>query len=68
MKFGILQFFSWPDRRVAMPTVYHRALQRIELMDRADYDAVSVMVATPSFSSTWICSYAIGFLLVAISI
>lgn len=40
MKFGILQFFSWPDRRVSMPTVYERALQRIEMMDRADYDAV----------------------------
>ena len=22
MKFGILQFFSWPERRVALPTVY----------------------------------------------
>jgi len=40
MKFGILQFFSWPDRRVALPTVYERALQRIEIMDTAGYDAV----------------------------
>jgi len=40
MKFGILQFFSWPDRRVALPTVYERALQRIEIMDRGGYDAV----------------------------
>ena len=40
MKFGILQFFSWPDRRVALPTVYERALQRIEMMDQASYDAV----------------------------
>ncbi len=40
MKFGILQFFSWPERRVALPTVYERALQRIEIMDRAGYDAV----------------------------
>ncbi len=40
MKFGILQFFSWPERRVALPTVYHRALQRIEIMDRTGYDAV----------------------------
>jgi alkanesulfonate monooxygenase SsuD/methylene tetrahydromethanopterin reductase-like flavin-dependent oxidoreductase (luciferase family) len=40
MKFGILQFFSWPDRRVTLPTVYERALQRIEIMDRAGYDAV----------------------------
>lgn len=40
MKFGILQFFSWPDRRVELPVVYQRALQRIEIMDRAGYDAV----------------------------
>ncbi|MGO9453793.1 MAG: LLM class flavin-dependent oxidoreductase [Candidatus Binataceae bacterium] len=40
MKFGILQFFSWPDRRVTLPTVYERALQRIEIMDRSGYDAV----------------------------
>lgn len=40
MKFGVLQFFSWPDRRVSMPTVYERALQRIEIMDRSGYDAV----------------------------
>src|ERR1700732_301202 len=40
MKFGILQFFSWPDRRVAIPTVYERALQRIEIMDNSGYDAV----------------------------
>lgn len=40
MKFGILQFFSWPERRVALPTVYERALQRIEIMDGAGYDAV----------------------------
>ncbi len=40
MKFGILQFFSWPERRVALPTVYQRALQRIEIMDQSGYDAV----------------------------
>jgi hypothetical protein len=34
MKFGVLQFFSWPDRRAALPTVYERALERIEIMDR----------------------------------
>jgi len=33
MKFGVLQFFSWPERRVPLPTVYERALQRIEIMD-----------------------------------
>jgi alkanesulfonate monooxygenase SsuD/methylene tetrahydromethanopterin reductase-like flavin-dependent oxidoreductase (luciferase family) len=40
MKFGILQFFSWPDRRIDLPTVYERALGRIEIMDGAGYDAV----------------------------
>jgi alkanesulfonate monooxygenase SsuD/methylene tetrahydromethanopterin reductase-like flavin-dependent oxidoreductase (luciferase family) len=40
VKFGILQFFSWPDRRVDLPTVYRRALDRIEIMDSAGYDAV----------------------------
>jgi alkanesulfonate monooxygenase SsuD/methylene tetrahydromethanopterin reductase-like flavin-dependent oxidoreductase (luciferase family) len=40
MKFGVLQFFSWPERRVALPTVYERALQRIEVMERSGYDAV----------------------------
>lgn len=40
MQCGILQFFSWPERRVALPTVYQRALERIEIMDRSGYDAV----------------------------
>lgn len=40
MKFGVLQFFSWPDRRISIPTVYKRALERIEIMDRGGYDAV----------------------------
>jgi alkanesulfonate monooxygenase SsuD/methylene tetrahydromethanopterin reductase-like flavin-dependent oxidoreductase (luciferase family) len=40
MKVGVLQFFSWPERRVPIETVYERALQRIEIMDRGGYDAV----------------------------
>jgi alkanesulfonate monooxygenase SsuD/methylene tetrahydromethanopterin reductase-like flavin-dependent oxidoreductase (luciferase family) len=40
VKFGILQFFSWPERRQLLATVYARALQRIEIMDRTGYDAV----------------------------
>jgi alkanesulfonate monooxygenase SsuD/methylene tetrahydromethanopterin reductase-like flavin-dependent oxidoreductase (luciferase family) len=40
VKFGILQFFSWPERRQALATVYARALERIEIMDRGGYDAV----------------------------
>lgn len=40
MKFGILQFFSWPERRQVLATVYARALERIEIMDHSGYDAV----------------------------
>ena len=40
MKVGVLQFFSWPERRVPLNTVYQRALQRIEVMDQTGYDAV----------------------------
>lgn len=40
MKVGVLQFFSWPGRRVALSTVFARALERIEIMDRSGYDAV----------------------------
>ncbi len=39
-KVGVLQFFSWPGRRVPLETVYARALARIEVMDRSGYDAV----------------------------
>jgi alkanesulfonate monooxygenase SsuD/methylene tetrahydromethanopterin reductase-like flavin-dependent oxidoreductase (luciferase family) len=37
---GVLQFFSWPDRRVPLPQVYERALARIEVMDQTGYEAV----------------------------
>jgi alkanesulfonate monooxygenase SsuD/methylene tetrahydromethanopterin reductase-like flavin-dependent oxidoreductase (luciferase family) len=40
MKAGVLQFFSWPERRIAIETVYERALQRIEIMDTTGYDCV----------------------------
>ena len=40
MKFGVLQFFSWPGRQIALPTVYERAFDRIEVMDKSGYDAV----------------------------
>jgi alkanesulfonate monooxygenase SsuD/methylene tetrahydromethanopterin reductase-like flavin-dependent oxidoreductase (luciferase family) len=40
MKFGVLLFFSWPERRVPIATVYQRALQRAEIMDQTGYDAV----------------------------
>src|SRR2546422_5024763 len=53
MKFGVLQFFSWPERRVPLPTVYERALQRIEIMDQTGYDAV--WLAEHHFTSYSVC-------------
>jgi alkanesulfonate monooxygenase SsuD/methylene tetrahydromethanopterin reductase-like flavin-dependent oxidoreductase (luciferase family) len=53
MKFGVLQFFSWPERRIALADVYERALQRIEIMDRSGYDAV--WLAEHHFNSFSVC-------------
>lgn len=53
MKAGVLQFFSWPERRVAIETVFERALQRIEIMDRSGYDAV--WLAEHHFHSFSVC-------------
>jgi alkanesulfonate monooxygenase SsuD/methylene tetrahydromethanopterin reductase-like flavin-dependent oxidoreductase (luciferase family) len=53
VKVGVLQFFSWPERRVAIETVYERALQRIEVMDRTGYDAV--WLAEHHFHSFSVC-------------
>ncbi len=53
MKFGVLQFFSWPERRVDLGTVYARALERIAIMDRSGYDAV--WLAEHHFSSFSVC-------------
>ena len=53
MKFGVLQFFSWPERRVDLGTVYARALERIEIMDRTGYDAV--WLAEHHFSGFSVC-------------
>jgi alkanesulfonate monooxygenase SsuD/methylene tetrahydromethanopterin reductase-like flavin-dependent oxidoreductase (luciferase family) len=53
MKLGVLQFFSWPERRVDLATVFARALQRIEIMDRTGYDAV--WLAEHHFSSFSVC-------------
>jgi alkanesulfonate monooxygenase SsuD/methylene tetrahydromethanopterin reductase-like flavin-dependent oxidoreductase (luciferase family) len=53
MKFGVLQFFSWPERRVALETVYERAFDRIRIMDQTGYDAV--WLAEHHFSSFSIC-------------
>ena len=53
MKFGVLQFFSWQKARVALPTVYERALDRVRIMDRTGYDAV--WLAEHHFSTYSVC-------------
>jgi alkanesulfonate monooxygenase SsuD/methylene tetrahydromethanopterin reductase-like flavin-dependent oxidoreductase (luciferase family) len=53
MKAAVLQFFSWPERRVAIETVFARALDRIEIMDRTGYDAV--WLAEHHFHSFSVC-------------
>lgn len=53
MKVGVLQFFSWPERRVDLATVYARALERIAIMDRTGYDAV--WLAEHHFSDFSVC-------------
>ena len=53
MKFSVLQFFSWPQRRVPLHQVYDRALERIRIMDTSGYDAV--WLAEHHFSSYSVC-------------
>ncbi|NKC14527.1 MAG: LLM class flavin-dependent oxidoreductase [Gammaproteobacteria bacterium] len=53
MKFGVLQFFSWPGRRVPLPQVYERAWQRIDIMEHSGYDAV--WLAEHHFSTYSVC-------------
>ena len=53
VKFGVLQFFSWPGRRVPLETVYERAFQRMEIMDSTGYDAV--WLAEHHFSTYSVC-------------
>jgi len=53
VKFGVLQFFSWPGRRVPLATVYQRAFQRMEVMDKTGYDAV--WLAEHHFSTYSVC-------------
>ena len=53
MKFGILQFFGWLDRSIPLETIYSRALERIEIMEKTGYDAV--WLAEHHFSSYSVC-------------
>lgn len=40
MKIGALQFFGWPKRDTPISQVYARALERIDRMEQAGFDAV----------------------------
>jgi len=53
MKVGVLQFFSWPERRIPLGQVYERALERITIMDGAGYDAV--WLAEHHFTTYSVC-------------
>lgn len=53
MKFGTLQFFSWPNRRGDLSVVYQRALERVRIMDETGFDAV--WLAEHHFSTYSVC-------------
>src|SRR6185437_14916547 len=50
---GVLQFFSWPERRIPLSQVYHRALDRVRVMDASGYD--SVWLAEHHFTGYSVC-------------
>ena len=41
VKVGVLQFFGWADRKIPLESIYQRAIERFEIMDRTGYDAVA---------------------------
>jgi alkanesulfonate monooxygenase SsuD/methylene tetrahydromethanopterin reductase-like flavin-dependent oxidoreductase (luciferase family) len=53
MKVGVLQFFGWADRKIELASVYARAIERFEIMDRTGYDAV--WLAEHHFSGYSVC-------------
>ncbi|MEM7018430.1 MAG: LLM class flavin-dependent oxidoreductase [Pseudomonadota bacterium] len=53
MKFGVLQFFSWPGRRGELKDVYDRAMERVHIMDQNGYEAV--WIAEHHFSTYSVC-------------
>jgi alkanesulfonate monooxygenase SsuD/methylene tetrahydromethanopterin reductase-like flavin-dependent oxidoreductase (luciferase family) len=53
MQFGVLQFFSWPGRRIPLPEVYQRAFERIDVMEHSGYEAV--WLAEHHFSTYSVC-------------
>jgi hypothetical protein len=53
MQFGVLQFFSWPGRRIPLPEVCQRTFVRIDIMERSGYDCV--WLAEHHFSTYSVC-------------
>lgn len=53
MKFGVLQFFSWPQRNIPLQSIYARAMDRIQIMDQTGYDAI--WLAEHHFSGYSVC-------------
>lgn len=54
MQFGVLQFFSWPNRAVPLPTIYARALERIDIMESSGgFEAI--WLAEHHFNSYSVC-------------
>ncbi len=53
MKVGVLQFFGWLDRKIDLASIYAKALERIEVMDRTGYDCV--WLAEHHFTSFSVC-------------
>jgi alkanesulfonate monooxygenase SsuD/methylene tetrahydromethanopterin reductase-like flavin-dependent oxidoreductase (luciferase family) len=53
VKLGVLQFFGWADRRIPLQSIYERAIERFEIMDRGGYDAV--WLAEHHFSGFSVC-------------
>jgi alkanesulfonate monooxygenase SsuD/methylene tetrahydromethanopterin reductase-like flavin-dependent oxidoreductase (luciferase family) len=40
LKFGVLQFFGWPQRGEPLNSVYESALERVRIMDNSGYEAI----------------------------
>jgi alkanesulfonate monooxygenase SsuD/methylene tetrahydromethanopterin reductase-like flavin-dependent oxidoreductase (luciferase family) len=54
LQFGVLQFFSWPNRSLPLATVYVRALDRIDRMESSgSYEAV--WLAEHHFNTYSVC-------------
>lgn len=53
MKFGVLQFFSWPGRKGELRDIYARAVDRVKVMDHSGYDCV--WIAEHHFSTYSVC-------------